>query len=388
MKFFKRKIPNPPLSIQTVPSRDRSHPFGDLNRYTPLSSGEFKLYQTLRESVPIIDAAICKIVRLVGGFKVISEDANLQKELNHFLANVQVNSCEHGLESFIGSFLEQLLTHGTAVGEMIPDACGKTLSALYNVPLENIELRTDANPLKLQIFRRESSGKATPIKFPELILTSALNPIPGKIFGTSILKGLPFVSTILLKIYNSIGINWERIGNIRFAVTYKPGPNASDQAFAKERVMHVANQWQKAMHSSSVSDFVSIGDVSIKVIGADNQVLDSQIPVRQMLEQITAKLSIPPFLLGLSWSTSEKMSTQQADILTSELESYRRLLKPVILKICSTWMHLNGYFSDFNIIWNCINLQDEVELARARLLNARAEEIEQKHKSKLNQPLK
>ncbi|MFQ9845767.1 MAG: hypothetical protein ACLRXC_02200 [[Clostridium] leptum] len=47
-----------------------------------------------------------------------------------------------------------------------------------------------------------------------------------------------------------------------------------------------------------ISDFVAVGNVKIQTIGADNQILDSEVPVRQMLEQIIAKLSIPPFLLG------------------------------------------------------------------------------------------
>lgn len=67
------------------------------------------------------------------------------------------------------------------------------------------------------------------------------------------------------------------------------------------------------------------------VIGADNQIIDTQVPVRQMLEQIVAKLGLPPFILGLSWSTTERMSQQQAEILASELESYRELLNSVIL---------------------------------------------------------
>lgn len=58
--------------------------------------------------------------------------------------------------------------------------------------------------------------------------------------------------------------------------------------------------------------------------------MDSDIPVRQLLEQIVAKLGLPPFLLGLSWSSTERMSSQQADILTSELEAYRRLLNPML----------------------------------------------------------
>ena len=63
-----------------------------------------------------------------------------------------------------------------------------------------------------------------------------------------------------------------------------------------------------AMRCGEVRDFVAVGDVDIKVIGADNQIIDTEIPVRQLLEQIVAKLSVPPFLLGLTWSSTERMS--------------------------------------------------------------------------------
>ena len=132
------------------------------------------------------------------------------------------------------------------------------------------------------------------------------------------------------------------------------------------------------MKSPEPKDFVSVGDVSIKVIGAENQIPDSQVPVRLILEQILSKFSIPPFLMGLSWSSTERMSAQQADILTSEMEFYRRTLEESIRGICDMWMKLNGLKTDYSIEWDNINLQDEVELARARLLNAQAQALESK----------
>ncbi len=100
------------------------------------------------------------------------------------------------------------------------------------------------------------------------------------------------------------------------------------------------------------------------------------MPVRQLLEQIVAKLSIPPFLLGLTWSSTERMSAQQADILTSELEYFRRVLTPVLRKIGAAVLRGAGFSDEPEIIWEMINLQDETELADARLKNAQAEEIE------------
>ena len=378
MKFLKSKAKSSFAAVQTVPGVKNQHPYRELYSYGSMRKNELKLYSVLREAVPIIDAAISKTVRLVGGFRVECENKDEEYELNKFLDNIQVNACERGIESFIATFLDQLLTYGTAVGEIVPNIVGDDILALYNASLHHVELKTGNNPLDLQVCKREGN-KVIPVKYQDLLVFSALKPEPGEVSGTSILKGLPFVSSILMSIYNSIGANWERVGNIRFSVNYKPGNDSSEKAYARERAATIASEWQKAMHNtSSISDFVSIGDVNVKVIGADNQVLDSEIPVKQMLEQIVAKLSIPPFLLGLSWSTTERMSTQQADILTSELEFYRRLLNPVILKICYMWQRLNGYTGDLEVNWGNINLQDEVEIANARLMLARAAEIEKR----------
>ena len=89
-------------------------------------------------------------------------------------------------------------------------------------------------------------------------------------------------------------------------------------------------------------------------------------------------MGVPPFLLGLSWSSTERMSSQQADILTSELDSYRLLLNPVILKICRTWLILRGYEPDCRVEWEEITMQDEVDHANARYLNAKTRAIEEK----------
>lgn len=382
MNLFKRKnSENMNFAVQTASGADRSsNEIFRLNNYSGTSVYERRLYKSLRESVPIIDAAIHKIIRLVGGFKAECPDICVQNKLNSFLENVRVNGCETGIDSFAASYLDQLLTYGTSVGEIVLDSDGEDVAALYNSSLDDVEIIVDESPFDVKFCSVENGGKIIPVKYPELILFSAIMPEAGKIYGTSILKGLPFVSDILLKIISAVGTNWERIGNVRFAVTYKP--TESDRGFSRERAMQIASEWSKAMKSREPRDFISVGDVGIKVIGADNQIPDSEVPVRQMLEQIVAKLSIPPFLLGLSWSSTERMSSQQADILTSELEYYRRVLNGTIRKICSVYLKIHGISDNFKIVWDNINLQDEVELAKARLYSAQAEEIEKRNERK------
>ncbi len=379
MEFFKRKKVEP-AAVQTAPSvLSDNHPFKILESRSQNISHQWKLYKTLREAVPIIDAAISKIVRLVGDFRISCNDPQIEEELNGFITGVQVNTCSSGANSFILTYLNQLITYGTAVGEMVINQEKGSIEALYNASLKDVELQTDGSPLKLKVYKKNKDGSFCAIKYPQLILVSALNPSPGQIYGNSILKGLPFVSDILLKIYNSIGINWERMGNVRFAVIYKPPKDAGDRVYSRERAAQIATEWSKAMKSGlHPSDFIAVGDVDIKVIGADNKILESQVPVRQMLEQIISKLSIPPFLLGLNWSTTETMSTQQAQILSNELDAYRRVVNPIISKICDMWLRLNGLSCNYQIKWNAIDLKDSLQIANTRLINARAEEIEKR----------
>ena len=131
----------------------------------------------------------------------------------------------------------------------------------------------------------------------------------------------------------------------------------------------------QAGKNGGVRDFVAVGDVDIKVIGADNQVLDSEVPVRQILEQLIAKRGIPPFLLGLSWSSTERMSTQQADMMTSEITALRRSLDPVVERICELWLRVHGYGGRVEVRWDDINLQDQVEEARAELYREQARAV-------------
>ena len=217
-----------------------------------------------------------------------------------------------------------------------------------------------------------------PLKHQELLLFTPLNPEAEHPYGVSLLRSMPYLTGLLLKIYDAMGKNWERCGNVRFAVTYKPQDGEMDRTAAQERAEQIAEEWSRAMQESgngSVRDFVSVGDVSIRAIGADNQILDSGTPVRQILEQLVAKTGLPPFLLGLSWSSTERMSAQQADMLTSEITALRRTLTPVVERICTLWLRLNGYGCRAAVDWEDINLQDEVEEAKAALYLQQARKL-------------
>lgn len=347
------------------------HPFAQLDGYVPLHHGEIALYRAIREGIPVIDAAIDKLVRLCGGIIVRCRDKKAQEGLDWFLRTVPTGRGQRGLQSFLDCYLDSMLTCGRAVGEMVPAADGRDVAALLCADVSRVEIKEGDSPLDFTLCARDSDGKVRELERQELLLFTPFQPDTGAPYGTSMLRSMPFLAEILLKIFEAIGKNWERTGNVRFAVVCK----GNDGGLAEERCRQVAREWSAAMQAGrdgAVRDFVAAGDVEIRAIGADNQILDSEVPVRQILEQLVAKTGIPPFLLGLSWSSTERMSSQQADILTSEIAAIRRSLEPVVERVCELWLRLKGFDDRVEVDWVDVNLQDEETEARAALYRAQA----------------
>lgn len=329
----------------------------------------------IRQAIPMVDAALRRLVRLAGGVKITCGDPGIQQRLEEFLSRVPVNGINHGLGSFLDGHLDSMLTYGNGVGEMVTDEAGTQILGLFNADPSILRVKEDSDPLEPD-FLVQQGVEYRPVENKQWLLYSAHDPAPGQIVGRSVLEGLPAVSETLTVIFRSIRSNFERVGNVRYAVTYQP--TAEDQPYAGERARQIAREWSRGMESAAqgqVQDLVAVGNISIKAIGSDNQILDAEIPVRQLLEQIIAKLGVPPFLLGLSWSTTERMAQQQTTILASELSYYRRLLEPVIQKICRTWMGLSGVYSPVTLEWEAVDLQDQLQQAQAEYYRARAQEI-------------
>ena len=349
------------------------HPFGALRGYVPLGTGEERIYHQMRQAIPVLDAAVGKLVRLSGGFEVRCRNEIAQEKLEQFLKTVPCGRGQFGIGNFLSGYLDSLLTYGRAVGEMVVTK-GKLRAVCWG-DVTALEIHEGKNPLDMVLWGPDERGLVRPLPCQQLLLFTTMNPEPDSPYGVSMFRGMPFLADILMKIYQTIGTNWERAGNIRYSVICKGGEDL-DPAVAQERGKAVADQWSRAMEdgkTGTVRDFVAVGDVEIKVIGGESPILDSEVPVRQILEQLVSKTGLPPFLLGLNWTTTERMSAQQADILTSELWAIRRTVQPAIERICRTYLALEGLDNRMDIEWDDISLQDITEEAKADLYRAQAE---------------
>lgn len=374
MKWWKQKRREPPAAVVQV-RRGEGQPFGVLDRYVPLRGGEIALYRAIREGVPILDAAIWKLVRLCGGVGVRCADPKARQGLEAFFRTVDTGWGQRGIQSFLDRYLDDLFTCGHGLGEIVLTPDGTEIAALLCADPEQVEVKIGDSPLDFTLCRA-GLGEDRALPYQELLLFTPFQPTGDAPCGVSLLRSMPFLAGILLKIFQATGQNWERAGNLRFAVVCKPGEG--EEAFAQERCGLLAREWSAAMQAGregSVRDFVAVGDVDIKVIGADGPILDSQAPVRQILEQLVARTGIPPFMLGLSWSSTERMSAQQADMLTTEITAIRRAVEPALCRTAELWLRLHGFDGRAEIVWEDINLQDMVEEARAELYWAQAEKL-------------
>lgn len=372
MRLFEKKA-RPAAPVVQTRTGER-HPFGIMDSYVPLHHGELALYRAIREALPIVDAAVGKLIRLSGGLSV--ECPKGAEELNEFLRTVDTGRGMRGIQSFLDQYLDSMLVCGRGVGEIVLDSESREIAALLNADPASIEVKEGDSPLDFAVCARRLGGSVEELPRQELILFTPFQPEADSPYGVSLLRSMPFMTEVLLKIYQATGQNWERMGNARYAVVYRP--QSGESGWARERGEDIAREWQKAMEAGkagSIRDFVAVGDVDIKVIGADGQVLDAQTPARLILEQIVSKTGIPPFLLGLSWASTERMSSQQSDMMTTEITAIRRMLTPVVERICETWLRLHGYPAVCRVEWDDINLQDIVEEARAEVYHAQAESI-------------
>lgn len=59
--------------------------------------------------------------------------------MNSYFESINVGGNQRGITSFVSNYLNQLLTFGTAIGEIV--MCSDGIYALYNSELSSIELK-------------------------------------------------------------------------------------------------------------------------------------------------------------------------------------------------------------------------------------------------------
>ena len=148
------------------------HPFTDLRGFVPLGGGEERIYRQLREAIPVLDAAVGKLVRLSGGFQVKCKNPAAQQKLEYFLRNVPCGRGQVGIDSFLGGYVDSLLTIGRAVGEIV--VAGDRVRGVCWGDATALEIQQDGSPMDIVLWGPDDTGAPLNIYFrPSSTLSAA-----------------------------------------------------------------------------------------------------------------------------------------------------------------------------------------------------------------------
>ena len=134
---------------------------------------EARLYDRLRGAVPVLDAAIMKIIRLTGGFRVLCSDEKYQEQLNRFMDSVPVGLTGQSIGTFIDNFLDSLLTYGSAVGEIAIDPGKHRIAGLRNGDVTRIRIVPGEDPFT-RSYRIKAGETEKMVQYPERVLYTSL----------------------------------------------------------------------------------------------------------------------------------------------------------------------------------------------------------------------
>jgi hypothetical protein len=352
-----------------------------------------KVFRVLRESIPLLDVGINKIKRLCGTFSVDCQgNTRAQEFINAFIRDVLVNDLNFGMQNAVIQAIDSALEQGNGYVELVPTALENGVEGLYNANSERVGFTKVDGRWALGAIQR-GTGKVKPFDRPEFIYQVAPDKRKGQPSGVSMLYGLPFVGNVFQRIVKTIDNQLQKVGDPSFVLVVEPGNFPSSNPIQGMKQAHEIaggvttalksdmKELMKLRRQGKMTDLHTTappgGTVKISTLGADAEVMPLEVPMRTIMEMFCAKTEIPPAFFGFSWSSTERMTTEQRKMLAKSIGAYRVALEGMIDAVLWWAFNFAGFSgTKYTISWDEVGLQDEVETAKARLYGAQAEEKE------------
>jgi hypothetical protein len=340
---------------------------------------DYNLNLKLREAIPLIDAAIMRMVDLIG-FPDVEAAASLKQNIDDFLEHLPVNRIQFSAKTWARVHLSNAYTFGRAHAEILLNYAQDDVFGLVEVHPATTGMRPTFDGYAVNVVQYQYGGGVPITLVPELLLTSVHDLRGDDPNGTSLIASLPFVGEILIKMFRSMGQTWERFGTPNYHVNWEPPDDWNDPT--GEQTTAILSPMQQNLYQSDldrangrIRHFWTTGKVTCEVLGARGQVLEFETTARKFAEEITSKTGIPPFMLGLSWSTTERMSTSQAKLLTEVIDAGRHLLTPALEQLITLHLKLTNRRGKFTLKWPEVSLMDLVDTARGHWMQQQGDAI-------------
>lgn len=369
------------------------------------------LYEAMREALPVLDGGINRLVTLDGIIEVEGANDKLVQEIDEWMRNIPVNDLESGYQAFYSSQGNEYYEQGIGVGEFIYEPRGRDVIGLrvadskgigcirtedrlrvyYRAPAADTDRRADGlgtvESLLRGGVRSDTIAALTANGYVELNTAQAVfalhRPEADNPYGTSILRSLPFVAQLLLKMENASGRAWERFGDPPFHVHYSTKNRKITGDEALRRATAIAGDLAKALSGKARGNSVDLAtaaaaddDVKVAIIGANGVAMEIEAPARHMLEQVVAGFGLAPWMLGITWSQAAGVGEQQSVVVLQESQTRFELRKPGLERPIAAMLRARGRTwkpGDWELTQRLPNLMDEQRRAQAEFLRAQTE---------------
>lgn len=351
------------------------------------------VFRIMRQAIPILDTAVDKLVMLTGSCQIVWDSERVQEEWDTWVESVRLAPLSRGFNSWLNGMQGRALMFGTGASEIVPDAAGRDIYGLQFISPNSLRMRPDPeNPLDVIVAQQQSSMAEPVVLTREFVALAANEPEDESPYGQSIFAHCPFIAELWIEMVHALKQDWNRVGAPSQAITVdipdNLDPGTDLNVLMGGLVNTIRAAWTEAMNSRRergvVKDFFGAGKIAVQTIGADGKRLEFEIPARAAMEQIVAVTHLPPFMLGFHWSTTERLSQEQAESLEDVLRDYQAEYTPHALWAADWWARVRGYASvGREAQWPETNLRDRVEQARGNLINAQAQATREKTATRL-----
>jgi len=342
---------------------------------------ELALYDLLVAAFPFLDRGLRTLARMAAPFEFECENETTGAAMQQWAEDVRVGYLFRGFNSWLRPYIRQSLQYGKTAGELVLAPSKRDIEALFVVDAKRIRLiRDDKEGLLLG----EDNRVGMPVPYPaqDLFVYMALNSEGDNPHGVSLMRSIPYVADIVLRMETAVRQMWQRHGAPSFLLHYNiPGDTVLPGPQVNAIRDTIQDDWlasQKARgNNEGIMDFVAAtqGVLTMTAVGSDVHELNFSDVYRNLMEQIVSSIDLAPFMLGLQWATTERLSQQQADVIIGTIEDMRHELTPDLLHIADWVQRTQGLRGKVAVAWADVNLQDRVQSAQAEREEAQAQKL-------------
>jgi hypothetical protein len=370
-RWWEEKAPRrtgAPIRAESGTGRNSDLGSGGRWRRTIPPDGDLRLYDEMRRSFPILDVAVTRLVQLCGHPRVEGE-SETAAEVERWMGTVASGPAQRGLGRWLETHLDHMLVFGKGVGRIYLTPLRREVAGVVAYDPRGLRLEEGTDPLSLRVMR-VVPGNPNGEELPRALTLLSLHAPQGNPHGSSLLRSLPFVTEACSIIENATAQVWQRAGAPSFHVNWQAGAEFCDPqgTVADQVTRDLTAAFESVMAArkyGEIRDLFTTGNVGIGSIGQDTVNVALQEPFRVFVEQMVAVTGLPPWMLGLHWSSTERLSAQQADMLVANIEGIRREVQPQLDQLLELRQSLTGRSSRVRFVWPAISLRDATEQARA-----------------------